>query len=681
MAFTDYGSSPTGSGGASPRASDAKSPGGYLSHGKLKKQYLDYLSSKREEIDEQINARRYRHGAHYTNEQVEALKRRKQPVVTYNRISRKIDGVVGLVEKMRLDPKAYPRTPKHEQGAELATAVLNYVLDEQEWKAKSPICAADGATEGIGGLEIILETGDRGDREIAFEIVDPENFFYDPRSSRLDFSDARYMGVGKWMDVDQAKEMFPDHADDLDTALDGSELTSNSDKEQKWFSSDQKNVRIVDHWYKHNGEWCYAIYTGAMILMEGKSFLIDEKKKTTCKYLMFSANVDQDGDRYGFVRQLKSAQDEINARRSKGIHELHTRRIIAERGAFDNIEETRREAARPDGVVIRNPGKEALFDDTQKAANLAGQLEFLNEAKAEIENFGPNPALIGTGVDAKSGRAIALMQQAGIAELGPFILALRGWKLRVYRAVFNAVQNHWTGERWVRVTDDNEVAQFIQINGVQTDPMTQQPQMVNAIGSLDVDIILDEGPDHVNAMADTNEALSQVLQTVGPMLSPPIAQAAITLLVETSPLAASAKQKFREASEQANQPSPEKELQAMGAQAEVADKQAAAKLKEAQTIKTLTEAGQPPEGQGITIEAQEYEPPPHLQDAKMVADIDATHAKAEHSRAQAHKTHQDALLAPQQMMIEQRNADEDRRAQAQQSKQALQAKAKAAPKK
>ena len=105
MAFTDYTSSPSGSGGGTPRASDSGKQG-YLSHGKLKKQYLDYLSVKRDEIDEQINARRYRHGAHYTNEQIEALRRRKQPVVTYNRISRKIDGVVGLVEKMRLDPKA-----------------------------------------------------------------------------------------------------------------------------------------------------------------------------------------------------------------------------------------------------------------------------------------------------------------------------------------------------------------------------------------------------------------------------------------------------------------------------------------------------------------------------------------------------------------------------------------------
>jgi hypothetical protein len=603
LAFTDYTSSPAGS-SAGGAATHAQPTAEYKDHGKLKKEYLDYLHSKRDEIDEAKDARRYRHGSHYTNEQVETLRRRKQPVVTYNRISRKIDGVVGLVEKLRQAPKAYPRTPKHEEGAELATAVLRYVLDEQEWKAKSPICAADGATEGIGGIELLLEQGDKGDVEVAFDIVDPDGFFYDARSTRLDFSDATYMGVGKWVDTDLAKQMFPDKADELDSIQDGSDLTSNSDKDQKWFSSDLSRVRIVDHWYKHKGEWCYCIYTGAMKLQEGKSPYVDEKGKTFCKFVMFSANVDHDGDRYGFVRQLKSAQDEINSRRSKGLHELNTRRIIAERGAFDDVEATRREAARPDGVVIRNPGKEALFDDSAKAANLQGQLEFLQEAKNEIENFGPNPSLVDGKLEAKSGRAIALMQQAGMAELGPFILSYRGWKLRVYRGIFNAIQKHWTGERWVRVTDNDDVAQFIQINGVGIDPNTGQPAIINGIGSLDVDIILDEGPDTITLAQETHETLANVLSTVGPMLTPPEARAVVSIFLDTSQIPSEQKKQFKDAAAQASQPNPMQELEVAEAAAKVKDTEAAAQLKMAQAAKTMAEAQAPEQMDTSAMEAQ-----------------------------------------------------------------------------
>jgi hypothetical protein len=58
--------------------------------------------------------------------------------------------------------------------------------------------ARDGAVDGIGGIEIEIEAGRPRRPEVGFEIVEPDSFFYDPRSYRADFSDARYMGVGKW---------------------------------------------------------------------------------------------------------------------------------------------------------------------------------------------------------------------------------------------------------------------------------------------------------------------------------------------------------------------------------------------------------------------------------------------------------------------------------------------------
>jgi hypothetical protein len=280
------------------------------------------------------------------------------------------------------------------------------------------------------------------------------------------------------VDIETAVEMMPDKEDEIRAAADtGGELATNSDRDNRWFTTigKRKFIRLVDLWYKHKGEWCWSIFTGSAVLMEGKSYFLDEKKKTACKYIMFRCAVDQDGDSYGFVRALKSSQDEINQRRSKGLHILNSRRIIGEIGAFDDIEEARREAVRPDGFVLRNKGFEAEFDDQSKQLDLSGQLKFLEDAKAEIDNYGPSQVVTGEGVDGQSGRAIQLRQNAALAELGPFILSYRGWKLRVYRAVFCAIQKYWTGERWIRVTDDDGLAQFIQINGTQIDPATGQP--------------------------------------------------------------------------------------------------------------------------------------------------------------------------------------------------------------
>lgn len=589
MVDTGYqpGSAPSRGVGSSEPGSEG------MGHDELRKQYLAYLDLKSEEIKEQQNARRYYHGSQWTADQIRVFNKRKQPVTTYNRIGRKINAIVGLLAKQRRDPRGFPRTEGHEQGAELATAVLRYVMDDQNWATLDPVCGLAGAIDGIGGVEITIEQGDSGDpndHEIGLADVDPSGFFYDPRSMKADFSDARYMGLGKWADIETVVEMFPDKEEELRSSIEaGTDLTSNPDSDVKWFDSSngQKKLRLVDHWYREKGQWRFCIYTGQVKLLDGQSPFVDEKRRTVCKFIMFSANVDQDGDRYGWVRNMKSSQDEINARRSKGLHLLNSRRMILEDGQGLDVEKTRTEAARPDGVIVHPAGtREPKFDDAARNAELQGQLAFLEDAKGEIENYGFNPALIGTGVQDMSGRAIQLQQQAGIAELGPYLLAYKGWKLRVYRAVWSAVQQHWTGERWVRVTDDEGVAQFFAVNKLGLGP-NGLPAIINALGSLDVDIIIDEGPDSVNMQADAYDTLSIMAQK-GAQVPP-------ELLIELSPLQGKVKKKAMTIIQKAKQEAQQMQGPAMQAQmaqvrADVADTEASAGLKRAQTVKAMADA-------------------------------------------------------------------------------------------
>lgn len=640
-------------GSSSSAGTEEPSEGRYWPLSRLKKAYLDYIGNKREEIDEQIEARRYYHGAHWTADELSKLKKRNQPPVTFNRIVRKINGVVGLIEKMKTDPKAYPRTPKHEAGAELATAVLRYVLDQQQWDSVRPECVREAAINGVSGVEIVIEAGDQGDKEIGLEGVSSDAYFYDPRSFKLDFSDARYQGVGKWADIEEVQATFPDKKDEISSAGQGdSDLTSGSDRDNKWFMIEggSKRVRLVDIWYQHGNKWCWAIFIGNTILMEGESYLVDEKGKTFCKFLMWSSNVDHEGDRYGFIRDMKSAQDEINHRRSKALHKLSSRRLIMLDGAVKDVEKARHEWARPDGVVVVNPIADSLegaikADDQEN--DFAGEMALMDNAASEIENFGFNPALIGQGVQDMSGRAINLQQQAGIAELGPFTVAYKGWTLRVYRAIWNAVQKHWTSERFIRVTDDEDVAQFIQINGQRPDPMTGQPALVNAIGSLDVDIILDEGPDTVNMMADAYDTL-QVMAGKGNQIPLPI-------LFELSPLPLSVKKKLNDLLEKSQQADPAleaaKRIQIEGASAEVEETRSRTALNIAKARESMTPDVQSPQAPEVPVQ---------LQSMKTLAEVGKLEADTEKSRADAFKTIQEARLAPQKMAQEARDRQADR---------------------
>lgn len=614
------------------RYGDGSAPS-YWTLDQCKRAYSDYLFAKRLEIDEQQESRRYRHGAQWTAHQIKVFNDRKQPVVTYNRIARKLDGISGLIEKYRAEPRAVPRSPKYQLSADLATASIRAALERAQWKYKTPHCCATGTVDGIGGVELVLRQTPKG-YEIDLEEVDIEGFFYDPRSKRIDFADASYQGCGKWVDAEVLKDGMPGHDAEIDLAIgQGSELTSNSDHDSIWFMAqgDRKSVRLVYICYRHRGGWCWALFTRTSKLAEGASLFVDDEGKPICSYVTYSCVVDHDGDRYGFVRNLKSIQDEVNQRRSKGLHELNTRRIVGEVGAFDDIEKARREAVRPDGVVLRNKGYEAEFDDAKKAQDIVGQLKFLEDAKAEIENFGPNPALLGAqGISNRSGRAINLMQQAGIAELGPFVINYTSWKYRVYRAVYSAIKKYWTNERWIRLTDDDGVIQFIQVNALQISSLGQ-PVIQNFLGDLDVDIVLDEGPDSATMMEDLYETLAQVIPAIAPMLSPPEVRAVVAMLIENSPLSADAKRKFRMASQQAMAPDPLKpvvqQLQLQGAQAGIQKTQSETALNMAKA----QEAGRPQ----APPAAPPFELPPEVQVADKLADMNKKAADAEHKRTLA----------------------------------------------
>jgi len=357
-----------------------------------------------------------------------------------------------------------------------------------------------------------------------------DDFFYDPRSYKPDFSDARYMGIAKWLDVEAAIELFPDKEEQIRSLMveTGFDLTTHADREYKWIYVNEKRLRLVEHWYRHRNQWYWSFYCSMIMLDQGISPFVDERGRAMNRFIMFSAAVDHDGDRYGFTRQFKGPQDEINQRRSKALFISNTTRATAQKGAVDDVETARREMARPDGWVEYNRGFDKP-EEKQKQEDLAAHLSLMQDARSEIDSFAnirPDalPGQQGDDTTDHSGIAINMLQKAGIAELGSFLRNYRSWKIRLYRATWNAIQRTWQKERWIRVSGNPQMfgGTGVPIGGGGTPgqpqdflmPVNQMrvgpngvPQIVNAVGSLDVNIILDDGPDNANIMQDAYEVL------------------------------------------------------------------------------------------------------------------------------------------------------------------------------
>ncbi len=495
-------------------------------------------------------ARDYYDNIQLTSDEVATLKGRQQPPVVFNMIAPKVDFLLGTERQSRTDPKAFPRTPEHEDAADAVTDAVRYVLDNNDFDLKASAVFENVLIEGSGGVSVeVRPKGD--DIEIVIEMLRWDRRFSDPHSLDKHYADSRYEGVVIWKDLEDAKARWPDKADDLEAGMSTSGLAHDSDtyddKPQHWWDRRRKRVMCVDIYFMHKQKWHHAIFAQGVFLNEPEvSPYIDEDGLPANPLISFSAKVKRDGQRYGAVEGLIDIQDEINKRRSKALHMLSTRQTFSKEGRITDITKFKKEANKPDGhIEFPNDGEFGKDFGTIPNEQLVGpQFELYLDAKNMMDTVQANAALNGKVEGGLSGKAIQSLQQGGIVELTPLFDAHSQFKKRVYRAVWNRIKQFWTEERWIRVTDNEENLRFVGLNQPVTiaeqrvmdemglnltqtrqqfareleevhrrDPaLAQIADIQNDVVEMDVDIIIEEVPDVVNLQSEQFDALVAMYQ-------------------------------------------------------------------------------------------------------------------------------------------------------------------------
>lgn len=557
--------------------------------------------------------RDYHDNIQLSADELKTLKKRGQPPYIDNRIKTKVDYLVGLEKQQRINPRALPRTPMHEEDADSASQALNYVADEENFDYKRSAIWRNLLIEGAGGMSVAVEQDDKGYWCVRLRRIAWDRMFWDPASAEVDFSDAGYLGTVQWMDYDDALAMYPDGQDALDSTLSSAALNDTYDDKPRynlWADKKRKRVRICSIWIKRADEWYFAEFTKGGILKAGPSPYRDDKGKSDCELRFQSAYVDRDNNRFGLVRELISLQDAINKRNSKALHQLNTAQVVTTSAAIagQDPEKLRREVARPDGFIVLNPltgNLDQNFSFNTRTDLAQAQFLLLQEAKNSIDLKGPNATAMGDkaqGSAAASGKAIIASQQGGMVSLGDLLDNLRHLDKQVFRAIWFRIRQYWNAEKWIRVTDDEQNTKWV---GINVDPMqvqmqaAQNPKMaqmisgvVRSVAELDCDIIIDEGPDSVTPALEQWQALVD-LAKAGYQIPPDVMIMAAPNLKNKKALL-----------EKMQQPNPQ---QQMGVQLEMADKKAVIEKTVAETQKIVAETQQLGVGEdprGPMIEAQ-----------------------------------------------------------------------------
>jgi hypothetical protein len=485
----------------------------------------------------------------FTRAELQKLSERGQPAIVINRIKPAINGIIGVTERGRSEPRAWPRNPGDDDAADCATDILRYIADFNRFRRLKQDCFKDMLVPGTMAALVGVDP----DSQVTITQIRWEEFFFDARARRPDFKDARYLGIAKWMYADDVAALYPDRNGQIQRAVDnapGGGITPDQSFQDRplngpgtggaWIDPKQRRLLVVEIYYRDDG-WRRAVYTGMDVLEAGPSPYNDHKGRPACPIEAMSAYVRRDNGRYGAVWDMIGPQDEINKRRSKSVHLLSTTRIeMRDPSAIDvDADVARREAARPDGVIPYGWG---LAPNT---AEFQGNMEMMAEAKSEIERMGPSPAVLGRNDQDASGRALLARQQSGLIELANLYGGLEDWELRIYRQCWARAKQFWTAPQFIRVTDDEDAPKFVGLNQpipggpptVGVDPATGMPALQpgvlgykNRIAEMDVDIEVETQQDTGNI---ASEQFSDILNLV--KLSPVYQQQApLSLLIQLS---------------------------------------------------------------------------------------------------------------------------------------------------
>lgn len=316
----------------------------------------------------------------------------------------------------------------------------------------------------------------------------------------------------------------------------------------------------------------------------------------------------RDNAPYGVVRGLRDPQEDYNKRASKALWMLSTNRIVMEDGAVDDIELLREEAARPDGIIVHNRGTQLEISNDIQLAD--AQLELMDRDNRHIQaSSGVTDELMGRQTNAVSGKAIEARQLQGSVSTAEIFDNLRLAKQLHGQKLLSLCEQFISEPRVLRITGAQGQIEWLNIN----EPIERPDGVVeflNDVTAEQSDFVVSEQDYHATSRAAMFEQLMETLNK----LPPEIALKLLPQILELSDIPnkdefinelrqligvpkpsgnmSPEEEAEYQAQQQAEQQAAE-QAQALAtqmAQAELAEKLASAKLKEAQAFKAQAEA-------------------------------------------------------------------------------------------
>lgn len=561
--------------------------------------------------------------------------------ITFDRTGTLLASISGIEINGRHDTAFLPRGDKPGVVAknELLSHASQWMADEADADTSQSRAFQNMLVCGMGWTEPSLSYDVEPDGSYVEKRLDPLEMYWDHKAREPNLSDSRRRWhVKADIDIEEAREMFPDASDeDLDAswadAKSSDETKSREDRrlrEENSTGGDSlgKTVTIVRcQWYESEPYYSALIprpqpdgsmreemvdldidehkQLQAAAKQAGQQLRSVKRQRRVYKQAFLGSRVlsdsfeppcpghftlccitgipdESNGTWYGMIKKVRDPQKWANKWLTQSLHILNTTAkggILAERDAFEDQRDAEDNYARPDAITWMKNG--ALSKDGPKIMPKPGQgfpaghIQLMEFAISAIRDVsGVNLELLGLRDANQAGVLEAQRKQAGMTILATLFDSLRGFRKCVGRVRLYYIQEYLADGRMVRIYG----------------PQGQQYESLAAdkvAGRYDV--IVEDAPTSPNQREQTWAQIQPMLAMFKDMITPSIALE----LLEYSPIPSGVVEKIRKAAEaaDANRDEEAEALAKRGATAKVSVDEAKAADLLAQSKTRLIEAG------------------------------------------------------------------------------------------
>ena len=484
-------------------------------------------------------------GKQWTDKELETFHNTGRPTITINRIKPLLNILSGYQRLNRYDIDFLGRTNDDVELCQVRRGITKYVMDRCDYDTVESQVFMDCAIGGVGWFNIRYKFDHEiQDGEAVIERVDPFGLYVDPEAHELDFSDAKFLILAKWVGKDELKQVYPEQADAIENNFALYDTTENESEQRieidpLYYSGELKKVRVVECWYKERelqqvatatGQIAQIPVTAVKLCVFFDRTLLEEipspYQHGEFPYVPMLYHYYGVGDTpAGFVRDLKDPQRELNKRRVQELHLLDTSANgggFIEEGAMTPDQES--EFKRMNNIpghyqkVLPTALTGGKIQEREPKNPPAAIIQAQQQSAEDLKSIsGINESLLGVDVPSQaSGRAIELRQKQAVTHLATIFDNLRRAKKKIANLLWGrrghagVIPQFYTAEKVYRVEGENG-QQFVTVNeqiAVQDPVAGTIIKTMNDLSQGEFDIVI------ADVEASTTQRQAQMLTLV-----------------------------------------------------------------------------------------------------------------------------------------------------------------------